>query len=329
MTATGSAVTTSRAGRVVGPAVVLLGLLALAANLRAALAGYPPLLETVRAALGMSAGAAGLVQASAILMMAVGSLTGSALGRRAGIERALGITVLFVAAGSLLRGLPALLPLIGGSLIVGLGIGMAGVLLTGVVKEHLPERAGAATGGYVVSMMVGATVSSAVAVPLATVLGGWSLSLAVWAVPAVLAVGLWTPIALRMPAADRNAPRTPLPWRDPFARLAACFMAGTSLLFYGWLTWLSPYYESQGWSPERAGCCWRPGACRRSRPRCWCRCSPTGAGAGGSGPRSRWPAVSRAPSARCCCRCRPSSGRGCGWCSWGSRSVRDSRWGSR
>jgi MFS transporter, CP family, cyanate transporter len=42
--------------------------------------------------------------------------------------------------------------LIGGSVLVGLGIGLAGVLITGVVKEHLAERAGAATGGYVVAM---------------------------------------------------------------------------------------------------------------------------------------------------------------------------------
>ena len=85
------------------------------------------------------------------------------------------------------------------------------MLITGVVKEHLAERAGAATGGYVVAMMVGATVSSAVAVPLATLLGGWSWSLAVWAVPAVLATAVWTPIARRIPAAEPV--RTPLPWR--------------------------------------------------------------------------------------------------------------------
>ena len=24
-------------------------------------------------------------------------------------------------------------------------------------------------------------------------------------------------------------------------------------MFYGWLTWLAPYYEGQGWRPERAG----------------------------------------------------------------------------
>ena len=236
----------------VRPAVVLLGVLALAANLRAALAGYPPLLETVRGELGLTAGLAGLVQAGAVLMMAVGSLVGPALGVRAGRERALGLSVGLVAAGSLVRGVPAVTPLIGGSLVVGLGTGLAGVLITGVVKEHLAARAGAATGGYVVAMMVGATVASAVAVPLAALLGGWSFSLAVWAVPAVLATAIWTPIARRVPM-HAEPLRTPLPWRHPFARVVACYQAGTSLMFYGWLTWLAPYYEGHGFTPERAG----------------------------------------------------------------------------
>jgi MFS transporter, CP family, cyanate transporter len=237
----------------VRPAVVLIGLLALAANLRVALSGYPPLLETVRADLGASSGAAGLVQAGAVLMMAAGSFVGSPIGAWFGRERALGGSVALVAAGSLVRGVPALLPLIGGSLLAGFGIGLAGVLLSGVVKEHLADRAGAATGGYVVAMMIGATVASAVAVPLATVLGGWSLSLAVWAVPAVLAVAAWTPVARRTPPPDRAVPRIGMPWRDGFTRTVACYQAGTSLLFYGWLTWMAPFYESQGWSPERAG----------------------------------------------------------------------------
>lgn len=235
----------------VRPWVVLLGLLALAANLRASLAGYPPLLETVRADLGTSAGVAGLVQAGAVLMMGAGSFAGPAFGARLGRETALGAAVGLVALGGLARGVPALAPLVAGSLLVGAGIGLAGVLISGVVKEHLAERAGAATGGYVVSMMVGATVSSAVAVPLAVGLGGWSLSLAVWAVPAVLAVAVWAPIGRRMPSSRGGT--SALPWRDPFARLASLYHAGTSTMFYGWLTWLAPYYEGRGWTPTAAG----------------------------------------------------------------------------
>lgn len=96
-------VTQSSTAPLLRPVVVLLGLLALSLNLRAALAGYPPLLVTVRDELGLSASAAGTVQSGAVLMMAVGSFAGPAFGDRFGLERALGVAVALVAAGSLVR----------------------------------------------------------------------------------------------------------------------------------------------------------------------------------------------------------------------------------
>jgi MFS transporter, CP family, cyanate transporter len=236
----------------VRPGLVLAGLLALALNLRTALAAYPPLIGTVRAELGIGAGAAGFVQTGAVLMMAAGSFAGPAAARRAGPERALVGAVGLVALGSLTRGVPAALPLVGGSLLVGFGIGVAGVLLTGVVKEHLADRAGAVTGGYVVAMTVAAAVAGAVAVPLAVAVGGWSPALAVWAVPAVLALAVWAPVAHR---AARPATRPPVgpPWRDRFARLAAAHQSAASLLVYGWMTWLAPYVAGRGWSARDAG----------------------------------------------------------------------------
>ena len=149
--------------------------------------------------------------------------------------------------------MPTLPALVGGSLVIGLGIGIAGMLITGVVKEHLGRRAGAATGGYTVAMMIGATAASALAVPLAVLLGGWSSALAVLAVPAVLAVAALAADRPAHPARPRPRRPAAVPWRDPFARLIACYLAGTSTMFYGWITWLAPYYERQGWSPEQAG----------------------------------------------------------------------------
>jgi CP family cyanate transporter-like MFS transporter len=82
--------------------------------------------------------------------------------------------------------------------------------------------------------------------------GGWSLALAVWAVPAVLALAAWAPVA-RQVARPEAAASPRLPWRDGFARLAAAHQAAASLLVYGWMTWLAPYVTSWGWSPRDAG----------------------------------------------------------------------------
>jgi len=244
--------------RPVRPAVVLLAVLALGINLRAALSAYPPLLETVRADLGLSAGLAGVVQAGTVLMMGAGSFAAPTLARRIDRERAAALGVVAVAAGNLARGLPATVALVAGSVAIGLGIGVTGVAVTGVVRDHLPERAGVATGLYTVAMMGGATVASLTALPLRDTLGGWWWALAAWALPAVLALVVWWPVTRRLhhtaagaPAAA-PAPPVRLPWSSRFARLALAFQAMSSVQFYAWLTWLAPFYEAQGFTPAGA-----------------------------------------------------------------------------
>jgi len=240
--------------RGVRPAVVLLAVLALGINLRAALSAYPPLLETVRADLGLSAGLAGVVQAGTVLMMGAGSFAAPTLARRIGRERAAALGVLAVAVGNLARGLPATVALVGGSVAIGLGIGVTGVAVTGVVRDHLPERAGVATGLYTVAMMGGATAASLTALPLRDVLGGWWWALAAWALPAVLALVVWWPVTRRLHdlPGEAAAPTVRLPWGSRFARLALVFQAMSSVQFYAWLTWLAPFYEAQGSSPAAA-----------------------------------------------------------------------------
>jgi CP family cyanate transporter-like MFS transporter len=255
----------------------MLGILVVALNLRAALAGYPPLLATVRDELRLTAGEAGLVQAGAVLAMAAGSFAGARIAAVVGSERALGAAVGLVGLGCLLRGIPVAAALVGGTALLGLGIGTAGVFLAGVARARFARHAGALTGGYVVAMMIGSTVASAVAVPVASLLGGWSLSLAVWAVPALLATAVWaaTRPSPEPSAAESPAPEPPAPAPSPaepaaepgglvrpkrgttrwtrLARLGACYQSGTSLIVYGWLTWLAPYYQSLGWAPGSAG----------------------------------------------------------------------------
>ena len=91
----------------VRPVVVLLAVLALGVNLRAALSAYPPLLETIRADLGLSAGFAGLVQAATILMMGAGSFAAPTLARRVGREQAAALGIAAIALGSATHGVPA------------------------------------------------------------------------------------------------------------------------------------------------------------------------------------------------------------------------------
>jgi len=217
------------------PAVVLAGVLLISLNLRAGLAAYPAVLGQVRSSLGISAGAAGLVQANSLVAMGVGSFLALRLTTRVGRARAMTVAIMVLLAGTLLRLAPSLPTLVLGSIGVGAGIGLAGVLLSGLVKEHLAERAGLVTGLYVVAMLIGSTVASAGAVPLSDALGGPAPSMAAWSIPAGVALAVWLPIAARSARADAGGGQS-LPWRSPVARVFAAYMVLSSMQFYGWLT---------------------------------------------------------------------------------------------
>ncbi len=80
------------------------------------------------------------------------------------------------------RGLSPALP---GVVVAGAGIAIAGTVLPGIVKEFFSARAGTMTGVYMASMMTGATLAAALAVPLADALDSWERSLAAWSLLAL------------------------------------------------------------------------------------------------------------------------------------------------
>ena len=295
------------AGRAVRPALVLLGVLALAVNLRAALAAYPPLLETVRDELGISAGAAGLVQAGAVLMMAAGSFVGPALGGRFGRKPALGGAVGLVALGSAVRGWARAA---GADRREPPGRprdrrGGRAAHRGGQEPPRLPRGRGdrRLRGGHD-DRRDGVQRRWPCRSP--SLLGGWSFSLAVWTVPAVLAVAVWTPIARRIGRPDTAEPRTGLPWRTGFARLVAGYQAGTSLMFYGWLSGSPRTTRARAGVRSGRACCSRCGASPRSRRRCSPRRWPSGAGVAVlGGPHAR---VRADRHARCAAPAQPPVG---------------------
>jgi CP family cyanate transporter-like MFS transporter len=81
--------------------------------------------------------------------------------------------------------------------------------------------------------------------------------LAVWAAFAVVGLGAWLPVVRRVnkradPDEERAGTRT-LPWRSGTTWLLAGYLALQSLSFYAQIAWISPAYESHGWSARDAG----------------------------------------------------------------------------
>lgn len=224
------------------------GLLVVAANLRPALTGVGPLLDRVRADLGLSAAAAGLLNTLPLLAFAVVSPLVPRLAARWGPERVLGVALVVLTLGIAVRWTPFLFT---GTVLIGAAIAVGNVLLPSLVKRDFPTRVGLLTSAYATVMGGVAAVASGVAVPISEV-GGWRTALGCWIVLALAAVVLWLP-QLRKPPPVTAVRGHRLPWRSPLAWAVTAFMGLQSLGFYVVVTWLPQVFQAGGVSAATAG----------------------------------------------------------------------------
>src|SRR3954470_10404078 len=144
-------------------------LVAVAANLRIAITSVPPLLDAISTDLGLSHAAAGALTTLPVLCMGVFAPVASRIAHRTGAAGAVLAAVLSILAGTASRFAgDHTVVLYAGTFVCGVGIAVAGTLLPRLVKTFFPpERTGLVTGLYMLAMMGGAALSSALAVPLA------------------------------------------------------------------------------------------------------------------------------------------------------------------
>ncbi|MGG5257312.1 CynX/NimT family MFS transporter [Phycicoccus avicenniae] len=241
--------------------VIVTALVLVASNLRTLMASLPPLAETIRADLGLSNAWLGVLTTLPVLCMGLLAPVANQVARRTGPASAVGAGIGLVLVGVVVRGSGGgqVWSLYAGTLVAGAGIALAGTLLPGIVKTVFPaHRSGLGTGLTMMSMMGGAALASALAVPLAGALGGWSGSLLAWAPLAAVAGLVWIPVAryARRRAANQPAPEDvshALPWRSITAWMLATYLTFQSWQFYSSLAWLAPTYEASGWSARDAG----------------------------------------------------------------------------
>ena len=232
--------------------------LALAAfNLRTPLTSVPTVIADIRAATGLADVALGALTTLPILAMGLLAVLVPALAARIGATSAvwLGLGVLLVANALRLAGdrLPVLVLSV---LLAGVGIAIVGGLVPGIVKAQLPGHIGIVTGLWTSVMSGGAALGAAATVPLSTAFGSWRFGLAVWALPALLAVVVWgvveKPHRSVVPATVRPS-FGDLPWRDGTAWWLTLFIAANSFAFYSGVAWLADSFTAHGMTQTSSG----------------------------------------------------------------------------
>lgn len=236
-------------------ALLLVGIIMIATTLRSPITAVGPLIETIRSDTGMSHTLAGLLTTFPLLAFALMSPIAPRMSRRWGMERALFVGVCAVTAGIILRFIPSLTALFGGTILLGLGIALSNVLLPSLIKRDFPLRTGVMTGIYSVSMNIFAAIASGISVPVAGHLhSGWRGSLVMWSILAVISLLVWLPqLRYRHEAASVQVSGKSSIWSSKLAWQVTIVMGLQSFVFYSVVAWLPEILTQRGMSPSTAG----------------------------------------------------------------------------
>lgn len=229
--------------------LLLLGLVLVAVNLRFALTSVGPLIDDLRADLGLSGTSVGLLTTAPLLALGLVSPLAPRLAGRFGAEHVVLACLLTIFAGVALRWLHPVVLLFAGTIVAGCAIAVGNVLVPGIVKQRFGDRAALMTGVYSIGLSGGAALAAGLTVPIEGWVGGsWRLALALWALPALIAVIVWWP-QLGAASGRRRAAAAPVArpnlWHDRRAWSVTLFMGFQSLIFYTAGAWLPEILRAQ------------------------------------------------------------------------------------
>lgn len=264
--------------RVVRAGLVLVGMLLLAANLRAGITAVGPVLGEIRGSLAISGPTASLLISLPLLGFAAVSPLAPFLARRLGLDRTLGGSLLLLAVAIIIRSVPVTGAIWVGTILLGAAVAVLNVLLPAFVKREYPERIGQVTGIYSAVQGAVAALAAGFAVPIAGMTAaGWRLSLGVWAALALIGFAVFLPrmrgrsgIAGERPESE-DLPREtgtaadvyPLEpptggggiglWSSAVAWQVTLFLGLQSTVYYTVITWWPTIEQDHGISAAAAG----------------------------------------------------------------------------
>jgi CP family cyanate transporter-like MFS transporter len=235
--------------------LLVAGLVLTGLNLRIAVATVPPLLSDLEQDPGMSSTVAGVLTSLPVLCYGLLAVAAPPLIRRLGGEATLVLVLLAVTAGVLVRAAGSTPALFLGTVVAGAGAAVGNVIVPAVVKGRFPLRVGVLMGVYTAVLSTGAALGGGLVVPLERSLG-WQAALAIWAVPAVLALAVVVAAAVgsgtdRSDRGGVGEMRSLL--HDRLAWQVTLFFGIQSAVFYIGLSWLPSILRSDGYDAGAAG----------------------------------------------------------------------------
>ncbi|TXE05688.1 MFS transporter [Gelidibacter salicanalis] len=237
--------------------LLLVGVLFVAINLRPALSSIGPLVDMIRADVGLSETLLGLLTTLPLIAFGIVSTITPLFTKRFGIGNTLLAALILLTLGIIIRSSVGIFGLYLGTIMLGIAIAFGNVLIPALIKRNFPHKAGFVTSLYSGIMSLGAAIAAGLSFPLAVEFNlGWRGSLSVWAVLAVIALIIWIPNIKRI---NRTVPSRS--FKEAMKKLSgsmlvwkmALYMGLQSWAFYVILAWLPAILIDRGFDASYAG----------------------------------------------------------------------------
>lgn len=229
------------------------GLIMLGAVMRVPFTSIPAILTDIAAGLDVSVSSLGILTSLPLLMFAIFSVMAPRWAAKLGIEKLLGLVLIVMLVGSLLRliNLPMLYV---GTMLIGIAVAVINVMLPSLVSANFPLKIGFYTTLYITTMGISTTIGSMVAVPI-TNATSWKFFLLFISALIGLAFLIWLPNLAYNHRFEKeeSAVKEEALWKNRSAVIFLVFGGLQSLLFYTEMTWLPTIATSVGLSQAQAG----------------------------------------------------------------------------
>ena len=237
-------------------AILILGILFIAANLRAPVTGLAPVLEQIIFSFNLTTSQAGLLTTLPLIAFALASPMAASLAKKQGLEISLFISLLLIGVGLASRLIDSMLILYVGTAIIGIGIAIGNVLLPSLIKRDFPHKVAVMTSSYVLAMGIFGGSYSALIIPLAEYKQmGWQIALASYGLLTVIGILIWLPQLKQHTKPDKGlfaSVNTAKMWHQALAWQITLLLGLNSFFTYILIGWLPSILIEAGHTAQHA-----------------------------------------------------------------------------
>lgn len=226
-------------------------------NLRLAFSAADPLLVPLMRDLGLGITSSGLFGLLPVMALGIAAPLGARLVALVRPALLIIYALLAAVAGVAWRSYGGIPGLFGGTIIIGLGLGIAGSVILGIVKQEEKQNLPMLMSAYTACVSLGTSVGTGASTPVAYWLGGWQNGLLFWGLPLLLATLLWGELVLhkQLRQSTQHTVKAPM---LPLLRKRSSRMVTLYYLFRvasAWLliVWLTTLLRQRGLHPDKAG----------------------------------------------------------------------------